>query len=379
MASQANPEGSLPGLPAGTTEVYTRGDGLHLLFEQNLAGVYRTTLDGRILDCNKSFAAILGYASPRELCDLPASRLYFDDGDRSSFVSELCRRSKLTNFELRLRRSDGTAAYILENVHLVANDKHTGPYIQGTMVDITDRKLAEHALRQSEEKSRSLAQQLRRLTQHLQHVREQEQARIARELHDELGQSLTVLKMDLHWLEHQLEDNANVALRVHEMLKVAGATIDSVHGICANLRPSILEDFGLCAAIEWQVDQFKNHTGIGCDLSLPDGNVTLSTAQATSLFRIAQESLTNVARHARATRASVSMSWVDEEIVLIVEDDGVGIPPKTETNSDSLGLVGMRERALQWDGTLTLADRAGGGTRVALRMPRHIADKELER
>jgi len=341
-----------------------------LLFEQSLAGIYRTTLDGRFLDCNASMATMLGYASREELMSRHAGELYDSDADRGAFLERLRQTGRLTNAECRLRRKDGSPIYVLENVSLVPGESGAGTVLHGNMIDITERKQAEEALRASERRYRGLAEELRRLASHLHDVRDEERARIARELHDELGQSLTVLHMDLHWLQVRVRGTSEaIGSRISDMAELVSKTLDTVRRICSDLRPAILDDCGLVAAMEWHVRGFTERTGIPCRLALPRPAPTLPTDQALAVFRIFQESLTNVARHAEATAVSVRLAVRRDSMVLAVRDDGVGMSPERDRDPRSLGLVGMRERAISWGGQVRIRRAPAGGTEVVLRMP----------
>jgi signal transduction histidine kinase len=237
------------------------------------------------------------------------------------------------------------------------------------MVDITVLKRFEASLRESEERHRLLAESLRRLTHHVQTVREEERARIARELHDELGQSLTALKLDLHWLQGRIGDGTPEGrIRIESMCSLVEDTLQAIKGICADLRPAILDDFGLIAAIEWQAKQFESLTGIRCRTSIHPAKARIPGAQATAVFRILQESLTNIARHARASAAEISLNVSAESLLLKVADNGIGIGEKRLEGLHSLGLAGMRERALGWGGTIAVATGARRGTTVTLKM-----------
>ncbi|MBP7745534.1 MAG: PAS domain S-box protein [Phycisphaerae bacterium] len=340
-----------------------------LVFERDLAGVYRTTLDGRILECNRSFATMLGYRSPRQVMAGSAKDLYFGDGDRKAFIARLRQSGELTNSELCLRRRDGTPIYILENVSLVPDARGRLTVIQGTMVDITERKRAEEALRNSEQRFRALAADLRRLNQHLQTVREEERARIARELHDELGQALTALNMDVYWLRERAGLNEAACTRLVSMGNLLNTTIQAVRRICADLRPMLLDDLGLVAALEWFVRDFSQRTGLQVSLALPRTHTHVPPGPATAVFRILQESLTNVARHAKATHVAVALRVRRRILTMTVTDDGIGLTAPQAAGAESHGLVGMRERALRWGGQLDVRNSPGGGALVRLRMP----------
>jgi len=341
-----------------------------LLFEHNLVGVYRTTLAGKILDCNESMAAIMGFRSRKEMLAHRSTELYYSRLDRAAFIRRLRRHGRLVNFELTLRRRDNKAVHILENVILLPDENGKLSIIQGTMVDITDRKRAEDALRASEQKHKALASDLRELTQRLQCIREEERARIARELHDELGQTLTALNLDLHWLKnHLVHAPWPIHTRLGAMCGLMGETMRSVRRICADLRPRLLDDLGLLPALDWLVRDFRKTTGMSCRLLAPKHTPELSAEQTTDVFRIAQEALTNAAQHARASRVTMTLGVRRGDLLIRVTDDGVGITAKAADSPRSFGLVGMRERALRWGGAVQLSGQPGRGTTVMARIP----------
>jgi len=236
------------------------------------------------------------------------------------------------------------------------------------LVDITARKQAEDELLASRE-------QLQALTVHLQTVREEERTRIARAIHDELGQELTGLKMDLRWLEHGLEDLRDP--RVIPLLEktmaatdLVDTTIRTVQRIAADLRPAVLDKLGLVAAVRREASQFQQHSGIACRLTGPDLDPKLPEPTAIACFRIFQEAMTNVSRHAAATAVEVDFQTPPDGLVLEVRDNGKGISTGLAEKAESLGLLGMQERARALGGEVMVKPRAEGGTVVRLWIPK---------
>ncbi|MFZ0132217.1 MAG: ATP-binding protein [Desulfobacterales bacterium] len=224
-------------------------------------------------------------------------------------------------------------------------------------------KMAGEEIRQSRE-------QLRHLTNHLQEVREEERTRIARELHDQFGQALSVLKMDLAWLaKHRPGPDHFVQTKLDAMGSIIDATLHVLHRVCTELRPVILDDFGLAAAIQWQTEDFQSRTGIACDLILESEAENLTQEESTAVFRIFQEILTNVARHAAASEVVIRLREEDDRLMLEVADNGKGITDALIDSATSLGLVGMRERVYALDGTIQFAGNTPKGTRVTVAVP----------
>jgi signal transduction histidine kinase len=214
-------------------------------------------------------------------------------------------------------------------------------------------------------------EQLRKLAAHQQEVREQERIRIAREIHDQFGQSLTILKMDLSWLKkHMVDDLPGLDEKMIAMDQVIDEALKNLHAVTSELRPVILDDFGLAAAIEWQVEEFGNRTGITCRMTQSGFEPNLPKDLATALFRIFQEILTNIMRHAQADRVEVGLAERDGILVLDVQDNGRGITEAEIKDSKSYGLLGMRERLYPWNGQVTFEGRPGRGTLVSVHLPR---------
>jgi signal transduction histidine kinase len=241
-----------------------------------------------------------------------------------------------------------------------------GPAVQRALRETADRRERQHA----EDKLRRSLDQLRALTSYLQYVREEERTRIAREVHDELGQALTGLKLDMSWLAARLARNARpVQEKVKTMVDHIDETIQTVRRIATELRPGILDSLGLVAALEWQANEFQSRTGIPCQVVSTVDDSQLQQQFATVFFRIYQETLTNIIRHARATRVEVRLAEEAGALVLTVQDNGRGISEEEIANTRSIGLVGMRERAMLIGGDITLQGAPGKGTTMTLRVP----------
>ena len=237
--------------------------------------------------------------------------------------------------------------------------------------NITERKLAENALRNSME-------QLHALTTRLENIREEERKSISREVHDELGQVLTALKMDLMSLKKTgIANEKLLEQRVDSMLELTASATKTVQTISARLRPGMLDDLGLVAAIEWQMEDFEKRSGIHCVVNLPDNVFLLDNQRSTTLFRILQEALTNVARHAQAHNITVNLTDSPDDVVLRVNDDGIGIPEGRVDDPTSYGLLGIRERLHPYQGLCTIQRGASGGTNVTIRLPKQLSSPGL--
>jgi signal transduction histidine kinase len=227
------------------------------------------------------------------------------------------------------------------------------------------------AHRRAEEQLKESHQQLRALSVYLQSVREEERTRIAREVHDGLGQALTSCKLDLSLIASKLPSaRSELRERAKALSEHIDSTIAMVRRIATELRPGVLDHLGLMAALEWQAADFQNRTGIRCRVVSNVGRPLLDPDLSTAFFRIFQETLTNVIRHAGATEVTVRLREGDDHIMLEVKDNGRGITREELTNPKSLGLLGMRERAELLGGMLRIQPiTGGGGTRVTVTIP----------
>jgi PAS domain S-box-containing protein len=240
--------------------------------------------------------------------------------------------------------------------------------VRGTITDITERKQAEGHLKATSDQLRALMAALRR-------AREDEGVRIARQIHDELGSALTSLRWDLETIDRAVAESgyrtsaAELRERIEVMTGLIDDTLNVIRRISAELRPSVLDDLGLAAAIEWQAQQFEARTGIICNCECSLENLDLNPEQATAIFRIFQEALTNVMRHAAANRIDTRMEKKDGMFVLTIADNGKGITESEKMSRSSLGLLGMRERAQLIGGEVHLNGIAGEGTTVTVQVP----------
>jgi signal transduction histidine kinase len=213
-------------------------------------------------------------------------------------------------------------------------------------------------------------EQFHDLSAYLQAAREEERKSIAREIHDELGQALTTIKLELSLLQEEILHDATAATdRVQSMKERIDATIQTVKSIITKLRPGLLDDLGLTAAIEWQANDFARRTGIVCDITAQPVDMNINPEISTAIFRIFQELLTNISRHANATHVLVQLHQSEDKFELQVHDNGRGITSDEINDPKSFGLIGMRERAQYWRGTIQFEGLEGRGTIVAVRFP----------
>jgi hypothetical protein len=233
----------------------------------------------------------------------------------------------------------------------------------GISRDISERKAAESELI----KSRT---QLRELSNYLQSVREAERARISRELHDELGQTLTALKMELGWLKDRLPaDPAMLRTRVDRLVQIVDHSVTDLQRIASDLRPMILDELGLVSAIQWLVQNFSERSALAVALSFEQSDVLYSRDVSTAAFRIVQEALTNIARHSGAASARIAARHSGDELQLEISDEGRGMDVARSRREQHLGLIGMSERAHMLGGSMEIDSAPGRGTRISVRLP----------
>lgn len=341
------------------------------VFEEGGLGMSMTSLgDRRFLNVNGALCRMLGYTEA-ELMSLGFAQITHPDHraeDEAALRDLLAGRIQKHKTEKRYLHKNGGEVWATRTLTLIRGADGAFSYGLAITEDITERKRAAEAVQESQT-------QLRALLARLQRTREEERTRVAREIHDELGQLLTGLKMDVRWLEKKLSEPHvppafNPLLeRAVEASALADATLATVQKIALELRPGTLDRLGLEAALREEARRFQHRTGIPCTVAVAESWPVLPPTIAGELFYIAQEALTNVARHARAQQVEIELRTAGGTAVLEVRDDGVGLPAEEQSAHHSLGLIGMRERAVQCGGTISFTRSAPHGTTVTVRVP----------
>ena len=358
---------------------------LELMFQQSLDGLFFMMLDEpitwngtseeekvtiinwvcshhRITRINEAMLRQYGGTADQILGLTPGQLFAHDRTEGRRVWREFFDRGRLHTVT-RERQLDGTPIVIEGDYLCIYDDEGriTGHF--GVQRDVTEEVTRQETLERSE-------QQLRDLAKRLETIREEERTRISREIHDELGQALTALKLDVAWIRNRLpRGNDPVTERTDAVLARVDETMATVRRIATELRPSILDKMGLAAAIEWQAEEFARRTGIKVTITVALDTLSLNDSRITPIFRILQEALTNVARHSTATKVAIECSAGEDGVDLVVADNGLGITPQQLDSGRSLGLIGLRERARAFGGWIEMDGRPGMGTRVVARIP----------
>lgn len=335
------------------------------LYEGSRDASAAVDMNGQIIEFNSTFQEMMGY-SPDEIYKLTYEDITPEKWhviEEKILNTQVKRRGYSDVYEKEYKKKDGTIFPVELRTYL-SKDAYGHPTGMWAIVrDISERKKIERDILDSQER-------LRNLTAHLQSVREQERTNIAREIHDEMGQTLTALKMDLSWIKKRMVHQPEpIEEKISAMSDLIDGAVRSMKRISTELRPGLLDDFGLSAAMEWQAEEFTNRTGIDCQIVFKPEEIVIDRDRTTAVFRIFQEALTNVARHAEATKVIVKLIRGRKFLELTVIDDGKGITDEKLSSSKSFGLMGMRERVTFMQGFLYIEGENGKGTTITARIP----------
>lgn len=313
----------------------------------------------------EGFKTIFGHNDEKTTSDYWFQHIHPEDRDKIKLSIENALSSNLLNWEdeYQFMKADGSYCYVKDRGIILRNVERKAIRFIGAMQDITPQK-------EYEQRLLDVNQKLRNLSAYLQEAREEERISIAREIHDELGQQLTGIKLDASWLKNKIvkhlpEDSE----RLERLIENINKAINDVRKVASNLRPGVLDDLGLEAAIEWQSQTFEEQTGIKIKLRIQSISTKLGKDINTAIYRIYQETLTNISRHAKATEIKTLLLEKNKTLLLQVEDNGIGIEETDKNNSFSLGITGMRERALMIQGTFVIEKQKKGGTIVKVLVP----------
>ncbi len=322
------------------------------LFEQSLDPIFIADESALIIDANQAMIDLFEYPL-QGILGHNASDFFYDFSEYEALIYLAVERGVVSDFECRMKSKSGKIMDVQITLKKYDYSKEQGGGYQGIIRDITQYKLYFEELIRSR-------QELRNLTSHVESLREKERTDIAREIHDVLGQSLTALKIDLSWMRKKLNPKETELLdKTAVMDGLINDVIVTVRRLSAHLRPGILDDLGLAAAIEWQSDEFKKRTGYTCNVNCED-IPGISEDKAVALFRIFQESLTNIIKHSNADRVDISLGKQNENIEMRIKDNGRGFSSENLTNKGSFGIIGMRERVKSFNGTLDISGTEDG-------------------
>ena len=323
-------------------------------------GFWLVDMHGRLVEVNETYCQMSGY-SAQELLSMRISDLEAKEAanDTAAHIQKIMAQGH-DRFESRHRRKDGSVFDVEISVQYRPID---GGRIVAFIQNITERKHAERELRRSQ-------QELRGLSKAANEALEAERRRTARELHDELGQLLTALKMDLESLHSALPPNQpDLAKRAQAMHAILDSTIAATRRIATDLRPLMLDDLGLAAALDWLTGNFSTRTGIATDLVIDDTVAQVPEPIASALYRITQESLTNVTKYAQATTTEIRLERDGDWVQLTVRDNGRGIEEAEQSKRGAFGLLGIRERVMLLSGEVTINGEPGRGSELRVRIP----------
>lgn len=322
------------------------------LFEQSLDPIFIADEAEVIIDVNQAMIDLFEYQSDC-LLGHSASEFFYDQSEYDAFIYLAAEQGAVSDFECRMKSRSGKVMDVQITLKKYEYGGVQGGGFQGIIRDITQYKLYFEEILKSR-------QDLRNLTSHIESLREKERTNIAREIHDVLGQSLTALKLDLSWMRKKINPEDRELLdKAAVMDGLINDVIVTVRRLSASLRPGILDDLGLAAAIEWQSEEFRKRTGIMCSLNCDD-IPGLSEEKAVALFRIFQESLTNIIKHSNAEKVDISLGKSADNVEMVITDNGRGFSSENLVNKGSYGIIGMKERVKSFNGSLNISGAENG-------------------
>ncbi|HNA01010.1 MAG TPA: PAS domain S-box protein [Ferruginibacter sp.] len=336
----------------------------HTLAEVSPVGIFHTDAAGSTTYVNPRWCQISGITYEKAMGNGWFEAVHPDDRDmlRRNW-EEATRHQQVSVSEYRFVRPNGSTAWVIgQAIPERDADGAIVGYV-GTTTDITDRKLAEKEMEES-------SQKLRQLTTHLLNIREEERKRIGREIHDELGQQLTAIKMDISWIAKKTDPSQEAfKTKLQNVIALLDGGNQSIRRILNELRPVILDDYGLLEALRWQAQQFTANTHIPVAMTASESDMKIPEEISTCIFRIFQEALTNITRYAKATQVKVSLDIDSDSVLLNIEDNGLGFDTGLTKTKKSFGILGMKERVASLNGRFDLASSPGNGTRISIHIP----------
>ncbi len=342
---------------------------VNALMEHTTESVFFKDLNSRYIRVNKAFANSLGYSDTEAIIG-KSDFDFFDEEDAENTLKEeqeIILTSKMSNEEGKRKLLDGTETWVLTNKMPLKNPSNVTIGTFGISINIDDQKKVEEALKDSQD-------QLKKFAAHLQNVREEERILLAREIHDELGQILIALKIDMGMLKQKICSTTQIKKeetekKIEQILNLLDRTIKTTRKIMTGLRPETLELVGLNEAIKTYSKEFEERHKIFCFFESNITDVNIDFERSVALFRILQEALTNVVKHSKASEVKIRLELINDTIKMEIADNGIGIDKSIEVRKDSYGLIGMRERVLILDGQISIDGQKGDGTTVKVEIP----------
>jgi PAS domain S-box-containing protein len=328
---------------------------------------YQVNMSGIITDISPSVKYFSEF-NQDEIVGMPAEILYSNSVDREIMLNELLKKGELRDYEIELKTRTGIIRNISMNTRLILDSDGKPIHIDGALRDITERKKGEEALKSSQ-------LELKQFASHLQNVREEEKLQLAREIHDELGQILIAIKIDLGMMKQNVLksiksiDAENILTKFDNLFGLVDNTLNTTRKIMTDLRPEVLFLIGFVEAVKLYVNNYKERHQIICMFETTVSKLELNSQQSVALYRILQESLTNIAKHAKATRVDIHLDLLADKLVMKVNDNGIGFKMSQKNSTNSYGLLGMKERVYLLEGNLHISSQPGEGTTIKVEIP----------